>query len=235
MPEITVFYGLYGSGKSEISINYTIELIEKGHCVTLVDLDAVTPYFRVRDVKDILTRKGVEILAPKEPVHHGDLPVLPEGIRRIFAKGSRWVVIDVGGDPTGARVLGGLRDSFSDETKGLFVLNFNRPFSQTLEEAKRSIEEIAGSSGLWPCGLVSNTHLGPLTRVSHIVEGFRLAQDLGKSLNLPVCFCGAPFWLKDSQNKIKSSIGDTPILWIKRFLSPPWEMVQGGNRNWRKR
>ena len=64
MPDVTVFYGLYGSGKSEIAINYALRLAGCGHPVTLIDLDAVTPYFRVRDVREELVTRGVQVVAP---------------------------------------------------------------------------------------------------------------------------------------------------------------------------
>ena len=98
MPNVTVFYGLYGSGKTEISINYALSLLRQGKDVILVDLDAVTPYFRVRDVRDQLVREGLIVVAPKESVRHADLPVLPEGVRSALQSGESAVVVDVGGD-----------------------------------------------------------------------------------------------------------------------------------------
>ena len=150
MAEVTVFYGLYGSGKSEISINYALRLASEGRAVTIVDLDAVTPYFRVRDAREHLLAQGVNVVAPKESVRHADLPVLPEGVRRVLLQGDRDVVVDVGGDPTGARVLGGLKDALRPGARGWFVVNALRPFSRTLDEAADAVLRVTTSAGLAP-------------------------------------------------------------------------------------
>ena len=45
---IVVFAGHYGSGKTNIAVNYALALREKypGKAVSLADLDIVNPYFR---------------------------------------------------------------------------------------------------------------------------------------------------------------------------------------------
>ena len=52
MSRIRVFAGHFGSGKTEIAINYAIYLAKQGHKVAIVDIDIVNPYFCTRDVKD---------------------------------------------------------------------------------------------------------------------------------------------------------------------------------------
>lgn len=223
MAEVTVFYGLYGSGKSEVAINYAVRLAREGRAVTIVDLDAVTPYFRVRDVRDSLLEAGVNVVAPKESVRHADLPLLPEGVRRVFTQEEGDVVVDVGGDPTGSRVLGGLRDALRPEARGLFVVNANRPFSRTLDEAEEAVKSVAASAGLPPAGIVSNTHLGEETRLEHIAYGLLFARALGRRLALPVVMAGVPDWLGACESEIKGVLGETPPLYLKKFLLKPWE------------
>ncbi len=218
-----MFYGLYGSGKSEIAINYAISLASLGRAVSLVDLDAVTPYFRIRDVEEVLSARGVRVISPKDSIRYADLPVLPVGIRRVFSGGDPEVVVDLGGDPTGARVLGGLGDALSQDSRGLFVVNFNRPFTRTVEEAARAVDMVSSSAGLEPCGVVSNTHLGALTEVSHVAAGFGLAQRLGRKLGLPVEFVGVAKSLLEKAAQIEELVGKVPLLWLQRFLLKPWE------------
>ena len=43
---VTLFAGHYGSGKTNIAVNYAKLLAAKGLAVTLADLDIVNPYFR---------------------------------------------------------------------------------------------------------------------------------------------------------------------------------------------
>jgi hypothetical protein len=216
--EVTVFYGLYGSGKSEISINYALRLASEGRAVTIVDLDAVTPYFRVRDAREHLLAQGVNVVAPKESVRHADLPVLPEGVRRVLLQGDRDVVVDVGGDPTGARVLGGLKDALRPGARGWFVVNALRPFSRTLDEAADAVLRVTTSAGLAPTGLVSNTHLAEETTADHIAMGLEFTRALGRRLDLPVVLIGVPEWLE-----VPESFAGTPVLRLKRYLLKPWE------------
>lgn len=223
MGEVTVFYGLYGSGKSEFAINYAVRLAKEGRTVTIVDLDAVTPYFRVRDVREDLISAGVNVLAPKESVRHADLPALPEGIRHVLMLGEGETVVDVGGDPTGARVLGGLRDALRPGARGFFVVNAMRPFSRTLDEAEEAVDRVTTSAGLPPSGIVSNTHLGEKTRVEHIAGGLEFARALGRRLGLPVVMVGVPDWLEPSKAEMEGFLGGTPVLYLKRFLLKPWE------------
>lgn len=223
MPGVTVFYGLYGSGKTEISINYAVKLARQGKAVTIVDLDAVTPYFRVRDVRDRLIQEGIVVVAPKESIRHADLPVLPEGVRTVLQQGPGEVVVDVGGDPTGARVLGGLEDALSRDAKGLFVVNSSRPFTRTVEDAKKAVANIAASAGLRPSGLVANTHMTDQTTVEHVVQGVQFARELGRQIGLPVVFCAAPADLKSKEEEIAGRTEGLPVLWLERFLKKPWE------------
>jgi len=227
LPDVTVFYGLYGSGKTEISLNYAVRLAGSGRSVTLVDLDAVTPYFRARDVREELALRGVRVVAPKESLRSADLPVLPEGVRRVLRQGSDHVVVDVGGDPTGSRVLGGLKDALPPETTGLFVVNSRRPFTRTVREAKQALESVTKAAGLEASGLVANTHLAELTTLEHVLEGLGFARELSKEVGLPVLMLCAPAELKDKESEIRSnlrSLGETDLLFLTRFLLKPWEV-----------
>ena len=46
---VTLFSGHYGSGKTNIAVNYALHLAETGLLVTIADLDIVNPYFRTKD------------------------------------------------------------------------------------------------------------------------------------------------------------------------------------------
>ena len=56
---LTLFAGHYGSGKTNIALNYALWLRRKGLKVTVADLDIVNPYFRTKDGAEQLKAAGV--------------------------------------------------------------------------------------------------------------------------------------------------------------------------------
>lgn len=54
---LTIVVGHYGTGKTEIAINYAKLIRESGKEVEIVDLDIVNPYFRSREVRKELFEK----------------------------------------------------------------------------------------------------------------------------------------------------------------------------------
>ena len=56
---LTLFAGHYGSGKTNIALNYARWLRRKGEAVTVADLDIVNPYFRTKDSEEELKKEGL--------------------------------------------------------------------------------------------------------------------------------------------------------------------------------
>ena len=56
---VTLFAGHYGSGKTNIAVNYALHLKEKYEKVVITDLDIVNPYFRTADSLDELTKEDL--------------------------------------------------------------------------------------------------------------------------------------------------------------------------------
>ena len=48
---IHIFTGHFGSGKTEVALNFALQEKKKGECVVIVDLDIVNPYFRTNDAE----------------------------------------------------------------------------------------------------------------------------------------------------------------------------------------
>lgn len=125
---VTVFVGHFGSGKTEIALNGALDLAAAGERVVVADLDVVKPYFRSRSARAILSDAGIELLAPTGANIHSDLPIIVPQIRSRLRDSNRRLIMDVGGDDIGARVLGSLADVVPlDDTDCLLVLNFRRP------------------------------------------------------------------------------------------------------------
>ena len=51
---VTLFAGHYGSGKTNIAVNYALALKRSGKETAIADLDIVNPYFRTKDSKALL-------------------------------------------------------------------------------------------------------------------------------------------------------------------------------------
>ena len=56
---LTLFAGHYGSGKTNIALNYALWLKRQGLAVTVADLDIVNPYFRTKDGEQQLKEAGI--------------------------------------------------------------------------------------------------------------------------------------------------------------------------------
>ena len=63
MKRVTLFCGHYGSGKTNIAVNYALKLKADGLDVALADLDIVNPYFRSKDSTAELEKAGVRVIA----------------------------------------------------------------------------------------------------------------------------------------------------------------------------
>ena len=57
--KITVFCGHYGSGKTNVAINYAFDLKKRHESVSILDLDIVNPYFRTKDSEKEFNEKGI--------------------------------------------------------------------------------------------------------------------------------------------------------------------------------
>ena len=77
MKRVILFCGHYGSGKTNLAINYAFELSRQGLPVSIADLDVVNPYFRTADSKDELEAAGIRVIALPFANSSVDLPSLP--------------------------------------------------------------------------------------------------------------------------------------------------------------
>jgi flotillin len=58
---LTLFAGHYGSGKTNIAVNYALSLAKEGKKVCIADLDIVNPYFRTKDSEAELAEKAIAL------------------------------------------------------------------------------------------------------------------------------------------------------------------------------
>ena len=185
---LTLFAGHYGSGKTNIALNYALWLRGQGLPVTVADLDIVNPYFRTKDGESQLKQAGIRLISSDYANSNVDLPALPGEAYSLVDDRSVCGVIDVGGDDRGALALGRYVPQIREEGdyEMLFVLNKARPLTRTVDDALEVFYEIEAACALPFTAIVNNTNLGPLTRPEDVIAGAHFAEEVGARTGLPV-------------------------------------------------
>jgi len=218
---IHILTGPFGSGKTELAINLALHLRNAEEDVSLVDLDVITPYFRIRDAADLLSETGVDVVTVKRELKHMDLPILPQRLVELFTQKECHVVVDLGGDDDGARVISSLKPLLDNrQVRTYFVVNVFRPFNETVEEISRNIERLSSRSRLRFDALVNNTNLGDQSTEKIVALGEKVVSEVSKITGLPVQ------WTVLSEKlakRVDISAFKYPVFVIKRFMRVPWE------------
>ncbi len=185
---LTLFAGHYGSGKTNIALNYAFRLKEAGRPVTIADLDIVNPYFRVKDSEALLEMAGIQLICSQYAGSNVDLPAMPKETYALVADRSRWGVLDIGGDDRGALALGRYVPEILEENdyEFLLVANRSRPLTRTAEATLEVMEEITEACGLGFTALVNNCNLGPDTTAEDVLESAAYIEKLSRLTGLPV-------------------------------------------------
>ena len=185
MKRITLFAGHYGSGKTNIAVNYALKLKREGKEVKIADLDIVNPYFRTKDSAEDLQRAGIELISPEFANSNVDLPALPQEIYGLVQNNNFYAIMDIGGDERGALALGRYRPYILEENdyEMIFVLNLFRPLTRTAEDAIEVMREIETAGGIPFSAIVNNSNIG-----EDIKSTFKEAERLSEITSLPIIF-----------------------------------------------
>lgn len=220
--DMTIIVGAFGSGKTETAINLAIRQAARrnGHRTALVDIDIVNPYFRSREEEEYLSRYGISVISTSEESRQADLPALSPRIYSVLQDHSYDVVFDVGGDPTGARVLGRYAPYFQAEPdyQMHLVINPYRPMTSTPDEIKAMADAIELRSRLAITSLVCNAHLRAETTWEVVERGYGVVRQASDLLKLPIAYVCVPSWLAASREAIRE-----PLFPLQLFMLPPWE------------
>ena len=217
---ITLFAGHYGSGKTNVALNFARMLKREGGRVTVADLDIVNPYFRTKDSAAQLAAEGIELVVSDYANSNVDFPALPKEIYAVVAgEGATGtlgphVVIDVGGDDRGALALGRYVDDIKadGDYEMLGVINASRPLTRTPADAVAVLREIEVAGQLPFTGLVNNTNLGPDTKAEDVLASRAYADEVARLMGVPVVFvaCRA-----DLAPELSAKMPDVPVLPIE--------------------
>lgn len=190
---VTLFCGHYGSGKTNLAVNFAKKLKNEGKSVVIADLDIVNPYFRTKDSEQELSDLGIELICSPYANSNLDIPALPAQMYRTVEDKDTYAVIDVGGDDSGAVALGRLSEKIREENnfEMIFVANFFRPLTRTAKEAYNILLEIEKACGLPFTAIVNNSNLGNETTAGDILKTDEKAKELSALCGLPVIMTSA--------------------------------------------
>ena len=196
---ITVFAGHYGSGKTNIAVNFALRLRDEHERVAIADLDIVNPYFRTKDSAPVLTERGVRLIVSDFAGTHLDAPAFPPAAYSLVDDEKLYSVIDVGGDDRGALALG----RFAEPLKHcgydmFFVANPYRPLTRDPDSAFEYMREIEDAASLPFTGIAANPNLGELTERNHIDGAADYMKRLSEISGLPIVFTAVREDLSDS-------------------------------------
>ena len=185
---LTLFAGHYGSGKTNIAVNYALKLASEGKKVCIGDLDIVNPYFRTKDSAKELEAAGIDLISPQFANSNVDLPALPAEAYRLVADKSVYSIMDIGGDDRGAYALGRYVPAILEENnyRMVFVANCYRPLTRTAEEALEVMAEIEAACGLKFTHIINNSNLGTETTVQTVLDSQAFIDKLSQLSGLPV-------------------------------------------------
>ena len=185
---LTLFAGHYGSGKTNIAVNYALHLAQTGKKVCIGDLDIVNPYFRTADSAAQLAAAGVELVSSQFANSNVDLPALPAEAYRLVEDTESFGIMDIGGDDRGAYALGRYAPYILRENnyRMVFVANCYRPLTRTAQDALEVMREIEQACALQFTDIVNNSHLGNFTDVQTVLDSQNFIAELSRLSGLPV-------------------------------------------------
>ena len=185
---LTLFAGHYGSGKTNIAVNYALHLAKEGKQVCIADLDIVNPYFRTADSRQELESAGVELISPQFANSNVDLPALPAQAYKLVQDKRCYGIMDIGGDDRGAYALGRYVPYMKQEKnyRMVYVANCYRPLTRTAAEALEVMREIEAACGLAFTDIVNNSNLASETDVQTVLDSRDFIRELSERSGLPV-------------------------------------------------
>ena len=180
--------GHFGSGKTEFAVSLAFALAEQGaQPLALCDLDIENPYFRSRERQAALEGAGVKVYSDFSGGRNGsELQTLSAAIRAPLENEACRVILDCGGDNSGAMVLNQFGKYFSDgDYQLLCVVNCGRPGTDTPEKAAAHLAAIESATGLHVSGLISNNHLIRYTTAEDVLRGWAFTKEVEALTGVP--------------------------------------------------
>jgi len=229
MKKMYVLIGNYGSGKTELALNFAFKAAERGERTELLDLDMVNTYFRLAERGRMTRMKEIRLVSPNYSCSGIETLSLPAEVASAFAMDWDTVVFDVGGDAVGSTALGRYHQDFMDmldeggELEVLNVVNTRRPLAGTAERIIRLQEDMEIHSRLKITGMINNTNLATATGEAELRDGYGIIKEVSEKTGVPVLYTSGK---KEFLEKFLSE-GHDP-----RFIGKPIEIDTYMKRDW---
>ena len=212
-----VFLGNSGSGKSEMAINFALEirkLTDKD--VHLFDMDQTKPLFRSRDLIELVESNNIKMHSGKGLL---DSPIVPSGVEESSSNKNEISIYDVGGNDIGAFTMGQYSDFFNtDDTQVFYVYNYYRPFSDNDRHVEKNLFSILNASRIKEIGIIGNPNYGVTTDESVFEHGVEETKKIVAKLEYEI----SAFTVRNelySELMIKECLPIIPIkLYIKGLM-----------------
>lgn len=219
-----IFIGHYGSGKTEVSVNFAIEKKKAEESVAIIDLDIVNPYYRTFDAKDSLEKVGIYVEAPIYANTNVDVPALTGKMGALMKEKALAVILDVGGDDLGTKAVGRYKEEILEGGYILyFVLNPFRPFTNNLESINKMFDEIEKTSKLKVSGIVNNSNMLEYTNRDIFLEGSQIVYAFASERNLPILFNSV---FENTANELKEGDYQGKLLIMDEYIKLLWSRQQ---------
>ena len=192
MKNVKVLIGNYGSGKSELALNFAIQAAARGERTELLDLDMVNTYFRLTERGKLVEQKEIRLVSPNFACSGIETLSLPADVSSAFVLDWDTVIIDVGGDDVGSTALGRYHEDFMDLEEGalevLNVVNIRRPLAGTVEKIIKLQNAMQIHSRLKITGMINNTNLATATTVDELRDGYEMIKEVSERTGIPVAY-----------------------------------------------
>lgn len=218
---INIFTGHFGSGKTEVAVNYAMKMAEAGYRTAIVDFDIINPYFRTADAKDALEEQNIKVILPMYANTNVDIPAIPPEIYSLFEDKDTKVVLDVGGDDLGAKAVSRFKEEIvSDDYEMFFVVNTKRIMTDSPEKIAEMIAIIEDGANIKVTKLVNNSNLLEETTPEIIQEGNLIISQVSEKTGIPIAITAG---MEEVISKMKNSdMGNTEILSMRKQIHLPW-------------
>ena len=227
MKKVYVFIGNYGSGKTELALNFAVKAAETGR-TELLDIDMVNTYFRLAEHGRMANMKEIRVVSPNFACSGIETLSLPAEVASAFAMDWDTVILDAGGDAVGSTALGRYHQDFMDLEPGalevLNVVNIRRPLAGSVEKIIKLQQDMELHSRLKITGMINNTNLAQMTGPDELRDGYEMIKEVSKITGVPVKYTSGRKELLDvflAEGHDPKYIG-TPVA-IDTYMHRDWD------------